>query len=111
MADNLCESADDIKYKNDVKYLYKKTCILFSEKYCNWSAAMDLRRTDIKQQNKNVKLTFVFEHVNKYTMETKSKTNVLEWYNLFCLSTKYNLLYVLFIMYMNVSANIVSWPP
>ena len=37
---------------------------------------MDLRRTDIKQQNKNVnRLTFVFEHVNKYTMETRSKTN------------------------------------
>ena len=50
-----------------------------------WSlgAAMDLRRTDIKTANKNVnRLTFVFEHVNKYTMETRSKTNVFEWYNL-----------------------------
>ena len=44
---------------------------------------MDLRRTDIKQQNKNVnRLTFVLEHVNKYTMETRSKMNVFEWYNL-----------------------------
>ena len=49
-----------------------------------WSAAMDLRRTDIKQQNKNVnRLTFVLEHVNKYTMETRSiLMNVFEWYNL-----------------------------
>ena len=45
----------------------------------NWSAAMDL-----KQQNRNaLRLTFVFEHVNKYTMETRSKTNVFEWYNLY----------------------------
>ena len=44
---------------------------------------MDLRRTDIKQQNKNVnRLTFVLEQVNKYTIETRSKTNVFEWYNL-----------------------------
>ena len=44
---------------------------------------MDLRRTDIKQQNKNVNgLSFVFEHINKYKMETRSKTNVFEWYNL-----------------------------
>ena len=43
---------------------------------------MDLRKTDIKQQNKNVnQLTFVFEHVNKYTDEI-SKTNVFEWCNL-----------------------------
>ena len=48
----------------------------------NWSVAMDPRRTDIKQQNKNVNwVTLVFEHVNKYTMETRSKTNVFEWYN------------------------------
>ena len=40
----------------------------------NLSAAMDLRSTDMKQQNKNVnRLTFVFEHVNKYTMETRSR--------------------------------------
>ena len=45
---------------------------------------MDLRRTDIKQQNKNAnRLTFVFEHINKYTMETRSKTNMFEWYNLY----------------------------
>ena len=45
---------------------------------------MDLRRTDIKQQNKNAnRLTLVFEHVNKYTMETRSKTNMFEWYNLY----------------------------
>ena len=32
---------------------------------------MDLRCTNINQQNKNInRLTFVFEHVNKYTMET-----------------------------------------
>ena len=31
----------------------------------NWNAAMDLRRTDIKQQDKNFNwLTIVFEHVN-----------------------------------------------
>ena len=43
---------------------------------------MDLRCTDINQQNKNInRLTFVFEHVNKYTMET-SKMSVFEWYNL-----------------------------
>ena len=41
---------------------------------------MDLRRTDIKQPTKSVnQLTFVFEHVNKYTMETRSKTNMFEW--------------------------------
>ena len=48
----------------------------------NLSAAMDLRRTDIKQQIRMLTDTFVFEHVNKYTMETRSKTNVFEWYNL-----------------------------
>ena len=26
--------------------------------------------------------TFVFDNVNKYMMETMSKTNVFEWYNL-----------------------------
>ena len=26
--------------------------------------------------------TFVFDNVNKYMMETTSKTNVFEWYNL-----------------------------
>ena len=26
--------------------------------------------------------TFVFDNVNKYTMETMSKPNVFEWYNL-----------------------------
>ena len=50
----------------------------------NWSAATDLRRTDIKQQNKNVnRLTFVIEHVNKYTMETRIKR--------MCLNGIYNL--------------------
>ena len=45
---------------------------------------MDLRKTDINQQTKNDnRLTFVFEHVNKYTMETRSKTNMFEWYNLY----------------------------
>ena len=35
---------------------------------------MDLRRTDIKQQNKNVnRLTFVFKHVNKYHRVPKSR--------------------------------------
>ena len=50
----------------------------------NWSAAMGLWRTDIKQQNKNVIDTFVFDNqnVNKYTMATRSKMNVFEWYNL-----------------------------
>ena len=49
----------------------------------NLSVAMDLRRAAIKQQNKNVnRLTFVFEHVNKYMMETRSQMNVFEWYNL-----------------------------
>ena len=44
---------------------------------------MDLRRTDIKQQNKNViQLTFVLELFNKHTIETRSKTDVFEWYNL-----------------------------
>ena len=42
-----------------------------------------LKKGRYKTANKNVKrLTFVFEHVNKYTMETGSKTNVFEWYNL-----------------------------
>ena len=48
----------------------------------NWNAPMDLWRTDIKQQNKNVNRHFCFDNVNKYTMETMSKTNVFEWYNL-----------------------------
>ena len=26
--------------------------------------------------------TFVFDNVNKYTMETRSKTSMFEWYNL-----------------------------
>ena len=40
---------------------------------------MDLRRTDIKLQNKTVdRFAFVFEHVNKYIVETRSKTNVFE---------------------------------
>ena len=42
------------------------------------SAAIDLRRTDIKQQNKNVNwFTFVFKHVNN----TRWKQEV-KWYNL-----------------------------
>ena len=42
-----------------------------------------LKKDRYKTANKNVnQLTFVFEHVNKYTMETRSKTNVFEWYNL-----------------------------
>ena len=85
MAANLCESADNVKYIIDVKF--KNLYPLFMKELqnvWNWSAAMDLRRTDIKkQQNKNVnRLTFVFEHVNKYTMERRSNTNVFEWYNL-----------------------------
>ena len=76
--------ADDIKYKNDVKY--KNLYPVFMKELqnvWNWSAAVDWRRTYIKQQNKNVnRLSFVFEYVNKYTMETRSKTNVFEWYNL-----------------------------
>ena len=82
----LCESADDVKYKNDVKYKTKNVSCIHEKKLqnvWNWSTAMDLIRTDIKQQNKNVnRLTFVFEHVNKYTIKTRRTTNVFEWYNL-----------------------------
>ena len=44
---------------------------------------MDLWRTDIKQQNKNVKRHFCFDNVNKYTMTTKSKPSIFEWCNLY----------------------------
>ena len=52
MADNLCESADDVKKYNNVKYkiLYPKF-IKELQNVWNWNATMDLRRTDIKQQN------------------------------------------------------------
>ena len=70
MADNLCKSADDVNYKKDVKCKNLYPVIMKElQNVRNWSATIDLRRTDIKQQNKNVNwLTFVFEHVNKYTM-------------------------------------------
>ena len=86
MADNLSESADDVKYtcNSDVKH-NKNLYPVFMKEFQNydiWSAAMDLRRTDMKQKNMNVnRLTFVFEHVNKYTIE-KKWNEFFEWYNL-----------------------------
>ena len=69
MADKLCKSAYDVRYKNDVKYNNVYPVFMTElQNVRNWSAAMDLRKTDIKQQNKNVnRLTFVFQHVNKCT--------------------------------------------
>ena len=84
MVDNLSESADDVKYNIDAKYNKNLYPVFMkeSQNVWNWRATMDLRRTDIKQQNKNAyQLTFVFEHVNEYTMETRSK--MFEWYNLY----------------------------
>ena len=70
MPDYLYESADDVKFKNDVKYKKKNLYPVFMKELqndWNWSAAMDLKRTDIKQQNKNDNLlTFVFEHHHVY---------------------------------------------
>ena len=56
MADYSCESVDDVKYENDVKY--KILYPVFMKELQNtwdWSAAMDLS-TDIKQQNKKTDL-------------------------------------------------------
>ena len=84
MVDYSCKSADHVKYKNDVKY--KNLYPVFMKELqnaWNWSAAMNLRRTDIKQQNKNVNgLTFVFEHVNNTRWKQEVLTNVFKWYNL-----------------------------
>ena len=51
MADNLRESADDIKCNNDVKHNTNLYPVFMKElqNVCYWSIAMDLRRTDIKQ--------------------------------------------------------------
>ena len=43
---------------------------------------MDRKRTDIKHKIRMLADTFVSD-VNKYTMETRSKTNLFEWYNLY----------------------------
>ena len=50
----------------------------------NLDAEMDLRRADIKQQNKNVNrhLFSIMSTNQMYMMETMSKTNVFEWYSL-----------------------------
>ena len=55
-ADFPCKSANDVKYKNDAKYK-KNLYHVFMKELQNawsWSAAVDLRRTVIKQQNNNV---------------------------------------------------------
>ena len=72
MADNLSESADDVEYNIVAKYSKNLYPVFMKElqNVRNWNAAMDLRRTDIKQLNKNAnRLTFIFEHVNKYTIQ------------------------------------------
>ena len=55
MADYSCKSADEVNFINDVKCknLYP---VVMKELQNAWnrSATMDLRRTDIQQQNKNV---------------------------------------------------------
>ena len=55
-------------------YLYINLNPVFIEEFQNvWnlSAAVDLRRTDIKQQNKNVyRLTFVFEQNGANLIQT-----------------------------------------
>ena len=48
----------------------------------NLSAAMDFNNDRYKTANKNVNDLLSFSNVNKYTMETRSKTNVFEWCNL-----------------------------
>ena len=51
MTDYSYESANNVKYKNDAKY--KNLYPVFMKELRNawkWSAAMDLRRTDRKQQ-------------------------------------------------------------
>ena len=62
----LCDTADDVKYSNNVKHknLYPAFMKELQIEW-NWSAAMDLRRTDIKQRNKNVNWHFCFDNVNK----------------------------------------------
>ena len=86
MADNLCELAEDVKYKNEIKEKQTNKLVSYVHESIAKRITLDLRRTDIKQQNKNFinldLLSFVFEHVNKYTTETRSKTNVFEWYTL-----------------------------
>ena len=47
----------------------------------NLSAAIDFNKNRYKTANKNVD-RLSFSNVNKYTMETRSKTNVFEWCNL-----------------------------
>ena len=87
----LCESADDVKYWNDVKHKKKKkkkkwklvSCV--HEKIanrmkleCRDGPKEDRYKSKINVVNRN----FCFDNVNKYTMETRSKTNVFEWYHL-----------------------------
>ena len=64
MAEYSCESADDVKFKNDVKFkiLYP---VFMKELQNAWNlgAAMGLRKTDIKRQNKTVNRLF-FHHEN-----------------------------------------------
>ena len=47
MGDKLCESADNVKYKNDVKYKKNLYPVFMKELQNGWnlSATMDLRRT------------------------------------------------------------------
>ena len=73
------QAKDDVKYKN----LYPGFMTELQNAKWNWSTAMDLMRTDIKQKNKIFLLTFFcFRIFQQYKMETRSKTNVFERYNL-----------------------------
>ena len=49
MADYSCESADDVKYSKRYIYIYLYPVFMKElQNAWNWTAAMDLRRTDIK---------------------------------------------------------------
>ena len=48
----------------------------------NLSAAIDFNKDRYKQQIRMLTGLLSFSNVNKYTMETRNKTNVFEWYNL-----------------------------
>ena len=65
MADCSGESADELKYKSDVKYknLYPVLRKEWQNAW-NWNALVDLRRTDIKQQKKNVNRLTLFSNIS-----------------------------------------------
>ena len=82
MAYNLYESADNVNHKNDVNYNYLYPVSMKNSKTYEIGVPCWTRRTDIKQQNKNVsRLTFVFEQATNTRWKQEVKRMCLNGIN------------------------------